>query len=181
MKRLSFVILFLIILVYPNFIYAFEVNAQPQQVNSAETFNFEITMNENIYLANGHIKYDPKLFTYISSNTDGISVEKLKDGEIAWIYTDLSNSPKGIQNIEFTFIAVSVGKDTAGNFEISDSIYIDTNENIYENNNFIYPVKILAKYVMPIPATGGFGIGIFIVVGLSLIGFAVLKLKKEDK
>lgn len=180
MKRLSFVILFLIILIYPNFIYAFEVNATPQRVNSAETFNFEITINENIYLANGHIKYDPKLFTYVSSNTDGVSAEKLKDGEIAWIYTDLSDSPKGIKNIQFTFTAVSVGKDTTGNFEISDSIYIDTSEKIYENNDFIHPVKILAKYVMPLPSTGGLGIWIFIVVGLTLMGFAVLKLKKED-
>lgn len=180
MKKITFAIIILIMLILPNFVYAFEVKATPSQVNSAETFNFEIIMDENIYLANGHVTYDPKLFTYVSSNTEGVSTEKIKEGEISWIYTDLSNSPNGIKNIQFTFIANTVNQDTIGNFKITDSIYINTAEKIYENKDFTQPVKILAKYVMPIPATGGIGIWGFIVLGLLIMIIAVLKIKKDD-
>ena len=177
MKNLGKIaIIILIFLIYPIQIYAFQVSGTPSQVDSGQKFEFTISMDESIYLANGHLTYNPELFTYISSDTPGIEIEKIRDGELAWIYTDLSDNPTGIQNIKFTFTAKNVFAHITDNFVISDSIYINTNETIYENQDFTKPITILAKQGVEMPATGGIGIIPFIFIGTILMYYGIKKI-----
>ncbi len=180
-KKICLVILFFIILIIPNTIFAFETNLTPNEVESGKEFELILNMDENIYLCNGHLLYDKSLFEFVSCETSNIEIEEISDSDIAWFYTELQNSPHGIQQIKFKFRAASVIEDTIGNFEIQDGIYIDTDENIYENLDFIHPVKIKLKKVVMLPATGGIGILIFIIIGLALMIIAVIIKKKEDK
>lgn len=172
------IILVLIFLIYPIQIYAFQVTASPTQVESAETFEFVISMDESIYLANGHLKFNSELFTYVSTVTPGVEIEKISENELAWIYTDLSTNPSGIRDIKFKFTAKSVYSHITDNFIVSDTIYINTNETIYENNDITQPVTILAKEFAEMPATGGIGIIPYQIVGMGIIAYSVIQFKK---
>lgn len=173
----TFVILILL-LICPCCAYAFELTMTPSEVESAETFNLNLNMNEKIYLTNGHLKFDSTLFTFVSCDTAGVEIEKINDNEIAWFYTELQDSPPGINDIKFKFKAASVIKDTIENFEIEDGIYINTNEKVYENLDFLHPVKIKAKEVVLLPSTGGIGIWIFIISGLGIMIIVIIKRSK---
>lgn len=175
------IILVFIFLIYPIQIYAFQVTVSPTQVESAENFEFVISMDESIYLANGHLMFNSELFTYDSIITPGVEVEKISENELAWIYTDLSDNPQGINNIKFRFIAKTVHSNITDNFILTDTIYINTNEKTYENNDITQPVTIFAKECIEIPATGGIGNIPYQILGIGLMVYSANLLKKNIK
>ena len=176
----TFIIILLLMMIYPSFVNAFEVSATPSEVMSGETFYFSISFDENIYLTNGHIKYDSDLFEFISCDTENVEIEKIADGEIAWFYTELQDSPSGIQNLDFKFRSSIVAHDTATSMVIEDGIYIGLDENVYEEDK-IANILIYAKEMSILPATGGIGTFIFFIVGIGLIGLSAVILLKRDK
>ena len=101
---------------------AYEMNFgnTPAQVSPGESFVVEIAVSENTYLANGHITYDANLFTFEGVEQDNMSAAIYeKEGNISWMYTEISSTPIGETTFKFKFKAHEVTKTCSGDFTIT--------------------------------------------------------------
>lgn len=116
--------------------YTANFSGTPTSVNSEETFTVKITVDEATTLANSHIKYDSSLFTFVNATQTNLSASIYNsEGEISWMYTDLTANSKGVKTFEFTFKAKKVTEDKTGIFKMSDATFITVGEKTYEGNN----------------------------------------------
>ena len=115
---------------------AFEVNFgnTPAQVSPGEDFIVEISTSEKTYLSNGHIKYDANLFTYEGLDNQPNMSANIYDenGNLAWMYTEISSAPVGTSTLKFKFKAKKVTQTSSGDFVITgtdkDGVKFITND-----------------------------------------------------
>ncbi|MBO5348680.1 MAG: Ig-like domain-containing protein [Clostridia bacterium] len=114
-------IMFLLFVVFCLKTNAYEMNFgnTPAQVSPGETFTVELAVDENTYLANGHITYDSNLFTYVGVDVQNMTASVYeKEGNISWMYTEISNTPVGVKSFKFKFKAKEVTKTSSGDFVV---------------------------------------------------------------
>ena len=112
--------------------YSIDLESQtPTEVTSGETFTLTVSLDENTPLANGHIKYDTKLFEFVEANQDNMSAHAYTEEEyVSWMYTDTGSA--GVKSYTFTFKAKDVSKTSTGTFSLSDAVFIAESEETYE-------------------------------------------------
>ena len=120
-KILSFIFIFFCLFCIKS--NAFEINFgnTPAQVSPGESFTVEISTSVKSYLSNGHIKYDSNLFTYegIEGQPNMSANIYSNDGDLAWMYTEISNAPVGTDLLKFKFKAKKVTQTSSGDFIIT--------------------------------------------------------------
>lgn len=120
-KILSFIFIFFCLFCIKS--NAFEINFgnTPAQVSPGESFTVEISTSVKSYLSNGHIKYDSNLFTYegVEGQPNMSANIYSNDGDLAWMYTEISNAPVGTDLLKFKFKAKKVTQTSSGDFIIT--------------------------------------------------------------
>ncbi len=120
-KILSFIFIFFCLFCIKS--NAFEINFgnTPAQVSPGESFTVEISTSVKSYLSNGHIKYDSNLFTYegVEGQPNMSANIYSNDGDLAWMYTEISNAPVGTDLLKFKFKAKKVTQTSSGDFVIT--------------------------------------------------------------
>ena len=135
-KTLSTVIMLLILM------FALSTNVQAYtmsftgktEVESGETFNVTISVDEATTLANGQLSYDTSLFTFVGATQDDNMAAQAypSEGKVKWMYTELKTEPVGVNSFVFTFKAAEVEETKKGTFTLNDFVVTTATDAEYD-------------------------------------------------
>ena len=108
--------------------YSMSFSGTKTTVEPGETFNVTVSVDEATTRANGHIKYDSSLFTFVSSTGSNMSASAETAGTVQWLYSEPAGQENGAKSFTFTFKAAEVTETQKGTFTMEDFIAI-TKEN----------------------------------------------------
>ena len=111
--------------------YSMNFSGTKTTVEPGETFNVTVSVDEATTRANGHIKYDSSLFTFVSSTGSNMTANATS-GTVQWLYSEPVGQETGAKSFTFTFKAADVTETKKGTFTMEDFIAITkTNEEGY--------------------------------------------------
>ena len=111
--------------------YSMSFSGTKTTVEPGETFNVTVSVDEATTRANGHIKYDSSLFTFVSSTGSNMTANATS-GTVQWLYSEPVGQETGAKSFTFTFKAADVTETKKGTFTMEDFIAITkTNEEGY--------------------------------------------------
>ena len=111
--------------------YSMSFSGTKTTVEPGETFNVTVSVDEATTRANGHIKYDSSLFTFVSSTGSNMTANATS-GTVQWLYSEPVGQETGANSFTFTFKAADVTETKKGTFTMEDFIAITkTNEEGY--------------------------------------------------
>lgn len=109
------------------------------EVESGETFNVTISVDEQTVLANGKLSYDSSLFTFVGATQSSMSAQAYPgEGRVNWMYTDLGSNDSelqkgtGTKTFVFTFKAADVTETKKGTFTLNDFVVTTAGDNEYD-------------------------------------------------
>ena len=103
------------------------------EVESGETFDVTISVDELTALANGQLFYDSSLFTFVGATQDDMSAQAYPgEGKVNWMYTELQDV-KGIKEFTFTFKAADVTETKKGTFTLKDFTVTTLDDKEYDD------------------------------------------------
>ena len=119
--------------------YSMSFSGTKTTVESGETFNVTVSVDEATTRANGHIKYDSSLFTFVSSTGSNMSASAGTAGTVQWLYSEPMGQETGVKSFTFTFKAADVTETKKGTFTMEDFIAItkDNEEGYGQDKNTI--------------------------------------------
>ncbi len=118
--------------------YSMSFSGTKTTVESGETFNVTVSVDEATTRANGHIKYDSSLFTFVSSTGSNMTANATS-GTVQWLYSEPVGQETGTKSFTFTFKAADVTETKKGTFTMEDFIAItkDNEEGYGQDKNTI--------------------------------------------
>lgn len=112
------------------------------EVESGETFNVTIPVDEQTALANGKLLYNSSLFTFVGATQSNMSAQAYPgEGKVNWMYTDLGSNDSelqkgtGTKTFVFTFKAADVTETKKGTFTLNDFVVTTTGDNEYDQDS----------------------------------------------
>ena len=106
--------------------YSMSFSGTKTTVEPGETFNVTVSVDEATTRANGHIKYDSSLFTFVSSTGNNMTANATS-GTVQWLYSEPVGQETGTKSFTFTFKAADVTETKKGTFSMEDFIAITKN------------------------------------------------------
>ncbi len=118
--------------------YTMSFSGTKTMVEPGETFNVTVSVDEATTRANGHIKYDSSLFTFVSSTGSNMTANATS-GTVQWLYSEPVGQETGTKSFTFTFKAADVTETKKGTFSMEDFIAItkDNEEGYGQDKNTI--------------------------------------------
>ncbi len=118
--------------------YSMSFSGTKTTVEPGETFNVTVSVDEATTRANGHIKYDSSLFTFVSSTGSNMTANATS-GTVQWLYSEPVGQETGTKSFTFTFKAADVTETKKGTFSMEDFIAItkDNEEGYGQDKNTI--------------------------------------------
>lgn len=156
------------ITIISNIASAYTVKIDDVKAKQGEEFTVNLQVDEITPLANGHIIYDSSKIEFIEASQEKMNSALLSEGELAWIYVDLTG--EGIKNFEFKFKVIEKGESE---INFNDLAFVDKNGNEYSANN------ISGNTSIKVNKKSNTGI-VVMVIAIVIIVFAII-LKRKKK
>ena len=135
-RLLAALIILCIILLASTYVSALSISLEDKTVKPGEEFTVKIKLDDKISLANSHISFDSNLFEFKGTTQENLTANELSAGDVAWMYTEIGENPKGVNELEFNFKAKDdIDKKEESTFKLSDLTFINIDNNTFQNDD----------------------------------------------
>ncbi len=183
MKRIRLLIVLSIlcmIIMSSTCVSAISISLEDKKVKPGEEFSVKIKIDENIALANSHIAFDSNLFEFKGTTQKNLAANELSAGDVAWMYTEIEQDAKGVNELEFNFRAkddISEKKETT--FKLSDLALITVDNNSFQNDD----IEGNKEFKVTVSVEGNFNVFVIIIpiIIVIILLIVIVSIKKRRK
>ena len=176
-RLLTVLFILCITLLTSTYVSAISITLDNKTVKPGEEFTVKIKIDEKISLANSHISFDSNLFEFKGTTQENLAANELSAGDVAWMYTEIGENPKGVNELEFKFKAKdNIDKKEEATFKLSDLDFITLDNNSFKNDDISGDKEFKVK----VQNTGSFKV-FYIVIPIVIIALIAVCIIKKGK